>query len=103
MVNDSTPKQLYINKKAMERLKRLDIRRGGAQRRKWARAGGDGNCDRRYDNSGRPSFQITNFSDDSNVLYHNDGDSNFTDVTYLAGLRRSYASFSWLGHQLPGL
>src|SRR5947208_3459747 len=39
-----------------------------------------------YDNSGRISFQVTNFSDDSNVLYHNDGDSNFTDVTYLAGL-----------------
>ena len=32
------------------------------------------------------SFHITNFSDDSNVLYHNDGDSNFTDVTFLAGL-----------------
>jgi hypothetical protein len=31
-------------------------------------------------------FHITNFSDDSNVLYHNDGDNNFTDVTFQAGL-----------------
>jgi hypothetical protein len=39
-----------------------------------------------YDNDGRVDFHITNFSDDSNVLYHNDGDGNFTDVTFQAGL-----------------
>ena len=39
-----------------------------------------------YDNDGRIDFHITNFSDDSNVLYHNDGDGNFTDVTFQAGL-----------------
>ena len=39
-----------------------------------------------YDNDGRVDFHITNFSDDSNVLYHNDGDGNFTDLTFQAGL-----------------
>ena len=39
-----------------------------------------------YDNDGRVDFHITNFSDDSNTLYHNDGDNNFTDVTFQAGL-----------------
>ncbi len=39
-----------------------------------------------YDNDGRVDFHITNFSDDSNVLYHNDGEANFTDVTFQAGL-----------------
>jgi hypothetical protein len=39
-----------------------------------------------YDNDGRVDFHITNFSDDSNVLYHNDGDRNFTDLTFQAGL-----------------
>jgi hypothetical protein len=39
-----------------------------------------------YDNDGRVDFHITNFSDDSNVLYHNDGEGNFTDVTFQAGL-----------------
>ena len=39
-----------------------------------------------YDNDGRVDFHITNFSDDSNVLYHNDGDNNFTDLTFQAGL-----------------
>jgi enediyne biosynthesis protein E4 len=39
-----------------------------------------------YDNDGRVDFHITNFSDDSNVLYHNDGEGNFTDVTFVSGL-----------------
>jgi hypothetical protein len=39
-----------------------------------------------YDNDGRVDFHITNFSDDSNVLYHNDGDQNFTDITFQVGL-----------------
>ena len=39
-----------------------------------------------YDNDGRIDFHITNFSDDSNTLYHNDGDANFTDVTFQVGL-----------------
>jgi hypothetical protein len=39
-----------------------------------------------YDNDGRLDFHITNFSDDSNVLYHNDGDGNFSDLTFQAGL-----------------
>jgi hypothetical protein len=39
-----------------------------------------------YDNDGRVDFHITNFSDDSNVLYHNDGEGNFTDVTFQTGL-----------------
>jgi hypothetical protein len=38
-----------------------------------------------YDNDGRVDFYITNFSDDSNTLYHNDGEGNFTDVTYQSG------------------
>jgi hypothetical protein len=33
-----------------------------------------------YDHSGRPSLAKTNFSDDANNLYHNDGDGEFTDV-----------------------
>jgi hypothetical protein len=38
-----------------------------------------------YDNDGRVDFYITNFSDDSNTLYHNEGEGNFTDVTFQAG------------------
>jgi hypothetical protein len=38
-----------------------------------------------YDNDGRIDFYITNFSDDTNTLYHNDGEGNFTDVTFQSG------------------
>ena len=38
-----------------------------------------------YDNDGRVDFYITNFSDDSNTLYHNDGQADFSDVTFQAG------------------
>lgn len=38
-----------------------------------------------YDNDGRDDLYVTNFSDDSNTLYHNDGGANFTDVTFQAG------------------
>src|SRR5687768_7449809 len=39
-----------------------------------------------YDNDGRVDFHITNFSDDSNTLYRNDGEANFTDITFQSGL-----------------
>jgi len=39
-----------------------------------------------YNRDGRVDFYITNFSDDYNTLYRNDGDGNFTDVTIRAGI-----------------
>ncbi|HEU4870596.1 MAG TPA: CRTAC1 family protein, partial [Pyrinomonadaceae bacterium] len=46
-----------------------------------------------YDNDGRVDFHITNFSDDSNVLYQNDGEGNFTDVTFRSGLGETSIPF----------
>ncbi len=42
-----------------------------------------------YNNSGNFSIFVTNFSHDSNVLYQNNGDGTFTDVTFPAGLGES--------------
>jgi hypothetical protein len=39
-----------------------------------------------YDHDGRLDLFITNFDDDYNVLYHNDGKGSFTDVSYAAKL-----------------
>jgi len=39
-----------------------------------------------YDNDGRVDFHITNFSDDSNTLYRNDGEENFTDISFQVGI-----------------
>jgi hypothetical protein len=84
VVNDSTPKQLYINKGggAFEEVgyeSGVALNENGREQAGMGLAVGD------YDNDGRVDFYITNFSDDSNTLYHNDGEGSFTDVTFQAG------------------
>ncbi|HXM33652.1 MAG TPA: CRTAC1 family protein, partial [Pyrinomonadaceae bacterium] len=85
VVNDSTPKQLYINK-GDGTFEETGYPAGVALNENGREQAGMGLAIGDYDNSGRVSFHITNFSDNSNVLYHNDGDGNFTDVTFPAGL-----------------
>jgi hypothetical protein len=85
VVNDSTPKQLYLNKgdgtfEEVGYPSGIALNENGREQAGMGLAVGD------YDNDGRVDFHLTNFSDDSNVLYHNDGDANFTDVTFQAGL-----------------
>jgi len=85
VINDSTPKQLYINKKdgTFEEVgypSGIALNENGREQAGMGVAVGD------YDNDGRVDFQITNFSDDSNTLYRNDGDANFTDVSFQAGI-----------------
>lgn len=85
VVNDSTPKQLYINKRdgTFEEVgyqSGLALNENGREQAGMGLAVGD------YDNDGRVDFHITNFSDDSNTLYRNDGDENFTDVSFQAGI-----------------
>jgi len=85
VVNDSTPKQLYINK-GNGTFTEIGYPSGVALNENGREQAGMGLAVGDYDNDGRVDFHITNFSDDSNVLYHNDGDDNFTDVTFQAGL-----------------
>ena len=84
VVNDSTPKQLYINKgggtfEEVGYPSGIALNENGREQAGMGLAVGD------YDNDSRVDFYITNFSDDTNTLYHNDGESNFTDVTFQAG------------------
>jgi hypothetical protein len=39
-----------------------------------------------YNRDGKVDMYITNFSDDYNTLYRNDGDTSFTDVSFAAGM-----------------
>jgi hypothetical protein len=85
VVNDSTPKQLYLNKgdgtfEESGYPSGIALNENGREQAGMGLAVGD------YDNDGLVDFYITNFSDDSNTLYHNDGEGNFTDVTFQAGL-----------------
>lgn len=85
VVNDSTPKQLYLNK-GNGTFEEVGYPSGVALNENGREQAGMGLAVGDYDNDGRVDFHITNFSDDSNVLYHNDGEANFTDVTFQAGL-----------------
>jgi enediyne biosynthesis protein E4 len=85
VVNDSTPKQLYINK-GDGTFEETGYESGIALNENGREQAGMGVAVGDYDNDGLVDFYITNFSDDSNTLYHNDGDANFTDVTFQAGL-----------------
>lgn len=84
VVNDSTPKLLYINK-GDGTFEETGYPSGVALNENGREQAGMGLAVGDYDNDGRVDFYITNFSDDTNVLYHNDGDGNFTDVTFQAG------------------
>ena len=48
-----------------------------------------------FDADGRPDIYVTNFSDDYNTLYRNDGSGLFSDVTYRA--RLGEPTFPYLG------
>jgi enediyne biosynthesis protein E4 len=84
VVNDSTPKQLYINK-GDGTFRDVGYESGVALNENGREQAGMGLAVGDYDNDGRVDFYITNFSDDSNTLYHNDGEANFTDVTFQSG------------------
>ncbi|MDA2933426.1 CRTAC1 family protein [Acidobacteria bacterium AH-259-D05] len=48
-----------------------------------------------YDNDGHLDLYVTNFSDDYNTLYRNEGDSFFRDMTYAADL--AFPTWQFLG------
>jgi hypothetical protein len=84
VINDSTPNQLYINK-GDGTFEETGYASGVALNEQGREQAGMGLAIGDYDNDGRLDLYVTNFSDDSNTLRQNDGDGNFTDVTFQAG------------------
>ncbi|HJZ64846.1 MAG TPA: CRTAC1 family protein [Candidatus Acidoferrum sp.] len=85
VANDSTPKFLYKNL-GNGRFQEVGLESGtavsedGSEQASMGLAVGD------YLHTGRPSFFVTNFSDEYGNLYRNDGDWNFSDVSYKSGV-----------------
>jgi hypothetical protein len=85
VANDSGPNHVYRNL-GTGRLRDISYPSGAAldgNGREQAHMGiaiGD------YDNDGRDDVHITNFADDFNVLYHNEGDLVFDDVSFKTGV-----------------
>jgi len=84
VINDSTANQLYINK-GDGTFEETGYPSGVALNENGREQAGMGLGLGDYDNDGRVDIYVTNFSDDTNTLYHNDGDGNFIDVTFQAG------------------
>lgn len=84
VANDSVPNYLYRNKgdgtfEDISYTSGVALNEDGREQAGMGLAVGD------YNNDARLDLYITNFSDDSNTLYRNDGSSLFTDVTFAAG------------------
>jgi hypothetical protein len=80
VANDSGPNFLYENRKDGT-FKEIAFPMGVAVSEDGGEQGSMGVAVADYDNSGRFSLFVTNFAEEYNALYHNDGD-HFTDVSF---------------------
>jgi hypothetical protein len=85
VANDSVPKYLYRNKhdgtfEDISYLSGFALNDEGREQAAMGIAVGD------YNRDGKLDFYVTNFSDDYNTLYRNDGDASFSDVSARAGI-----------------
>jgi hypothetical protein len=80
VANDSTPNYLYQNQKNGT-FKEIAFPMGVAVSQDGAEQGSMGVAIGDYDNSGRFSIWVTNFSEEYNALYRNNGD-HFTDTSF---------------------
>jgi len=92
VANDSTPNYLYRNRgdgtfQDLSYASGAALDEAGREQAHMGVAVGD------YDNDGRDDLHVTNFADDYNVLYHNDGKGLFSDVSYPAGVARPSLPF----------
>jgi hypothetical protein len=92
VADDSTPNYLYINKgngtfEDDSYASGFALNQDGREVASMGLAVGD------YDNDGWDDLFITDFSDDYDVLYHNDGDAQFSDVSYPTGIAQDTIPF----------
>ena len=85
VANDSTPKYLYKNL-GDGKFKDIGLQSGTAVSEDGSEQASMGIAVGDYLHNGRPSLYVTNFSDENDLLYRNDGDWNFTEVSYSSGV-----------------
>ncbi len=81
VANDSTPNFLYHNN-GDGTFKEIAFISGTAVNESGSEQGSMGVTLADYDHDGKLDLFITNFDDEYNILYHNDGGNSFTDVSF---------------------
>jgi len=90
--NDSEPNFLYINKgdgtfDDQSYVSGFALNKDGREIASMGIAEGD------YENNGLVDLFVDDFGDDYKVLYHNDGDASFSDVSYKVGVAQTTIPF----------
>ncbi|MFZ0808023.1 MAG: CRTAC1 family protein [Candidatus Sulfotelmatobacter sp.] len=93
VANDSTPKFLYKNE-GNGKFKDIGLESGTAVSEDGSEQASMGIAIGDYMHTGRPSLFVTNFENENDLLYRNDGNWNFTEVSYPAGV--ALPSLPWV-------
>ena len=93
IANDSTPNFLYKNE-GDGKFTEIGLESGTAVSQDGSEQGSMGIAIGDYLHTGRPSLYVTNFADEYDTLYRNDGNWDFHDVSYPAGV--ALPSLPWV-------
>jgi hypothetical protein len=93
IANDSTPKYLYKNEGNGE-FKDIGLESGTAVSEDGSEQASMGIAIGDYNHTGRSSLSVTNFADENDLLYRNEGDWNFKEVSYPSGV--ALPSLPWV-------
>ncbi|MCC7429646.1 CRTAC1 family protein [bacterium] len=88
IANDSNPNYVYFNQKNKTFVE-SGVFSGIAYNEEGKEQAGMGVALDDFDGDKKPDIFVTNFSDDTNTLYKNEGNRLFTDLTYQANLGES--------------
>jgi hypothetical protein len=92
VANDSTPNYCYINKgdgtfENASYASGFAVNENAREQASMGLAVGD------YNNDGKLDLYISNFSDDYDTLYKNDGEGSFNEISYRAGIAETTIPF----------
>jgi hypothetical protein len=93
ITNDSTPKFLYKNL-GNGKFKEIGFESGTALSNNGSEQASMGIAVGDYNHTGRPSLYVTNFENENDDLYRNEGDWNFSEQSFASGL--ALAALPWV-------
>ena len=93
IANDSTPKYMYKNL-GNGKFDEIGLQSGTAVSEDGSEQASMGIALGDYNHTGRPSIYVTNFTDENDLLYRNEGNWDFDEVSYPSGV--ALPSLPWV-------